>query len=58
MKEDIKLYCSNYINQIMTPHGWDTNPEDLPITNKIAPLAMDALQQIQNHKDGPKEGAA
>ena len=51
----IKLSCGNYIDRIMTSHGWETSsPSDNPHT--ATPLRMDVLNQLANHTDGPKEG--
>ena len=51
----IKLSCRNYIDRIMTSHGWETSsPSDNPHT--ATPLRMDVLNQLANHTDGPKEG--
>lgn len=52
----IKLSCPNYINRIMTSHGWDTKCPDTAKTNNMAPLATNILHQLQNHTDGHKEG--
>ena len=51
----IKLSCSNYIDRIMTSHGWETSSsKDNP--NTASPLRMDVLDQLPKHTDGPKEG--
>ena len=52
----IKLSCHNYIDRIMTSHGWNTKCPDTAKTNNMAPLATDILHQLQNHTNGYKEG--
>ena len=53
-KDYIEISCSNYIDRIMTSHGWETTSPSNP--NTSAPLSTDVLHQLQHHADGPKEG--
>ena len=54
-EEYIELSCSNYIDRIVTTHGWETEKKMQPASKPMAPLCSDALNQIQAH-EGPKEG--
>jgi hypothetical protein len=56
-RDYIEISCSNYIDRIMTSHGWDTtSPNSLDANTTISPLSTDVLHQLQSHTNGPNEG--
>jgi hypothetical protein len=57
-KDYIELSCSNYIDRIMTSHGWTKDKAMQPLSKPIAPLNTETLHQIGKHNNGPKEGTA
>ena len=54
-QDHIKVSCLNYIEQIMTTHGWETSSNKDNIHSTI-PLQSNVLNQLTNEKPGPKEG--
>ena len=54
-RDYIQLSCSNYIDRIMTSHGWETEPSMKPHSKPTSPLSTEVLNQLQ-HQKGPIEG--
>ena len=54
-QDHIKVSCLNYIEQIMTTHGWETSSNKDNIQMAI-PLPSSVLNQLSSEKPGPKEG--
>ena len=53
--DHIKVLCSNYINRIMSTHGWETSSKNDNINTAIQ-LRSNVLNLLSNHTSGPKEG--
>jgi hypothetical protein len=56
----IQISCSNYIDRIMTSHGWEKERNMQPSSKPTAPLSTETLSQINNHEgflEGTKEHA-
>ena len=54
-RDFIEISCSNYIDRIMTSHGWETDRRMQPSNKPLSPLPTEVLTHLQNHK-GPIEG--
>ena len=51
----IQISCATYIERLMQTHGWTEDRKMKDISKSIAPLAIDAVRQVYDHK-GPMEG--
>ena len=54
-RDFIEISCSNYIDRIMTSHGWETDKMMQPSDKPVSPLPTEVLTQLQKHT-GPSEG--
>ena len=54
-KDYIQLSAANYIDRIMTSHGWETDSSMKPHSKPNAPLSTEVLHQLHKH-NGPLEG--
>ena len=55
-KDFIEISCANYIDRIMTTHGWETDRRMQPSDKPVSPLPTEVLSHLQNHT-GPIEGS-
>ena len=56
-KDYIQISCPNYIDRIMTSHGWTEEKSMQPLSKPNSPLSSETLNQIQKH-EGFKEGTS
>ena len=59
-KEYIQISCVNYIDHVITSHGWNNEKTMQPLSKPRSPLSTESLNQLPKHegyKEGTKEHA-